>query len=166
MLTFSSPLRNSASAGDRQTISCHHQRETDRQSAVINTNLRWWDADNSQSSWLLVQRSGRRVAGRLTASASAECTECTYTIHQTHHPTLIDNDIIRCTECTYTIKHTTPPSLTTISLGHIWLNVDVAYCHRLISVVCLSRSGALQKQLTRSRFHLGCGVGWPQGTMC
>ena len=46
---------------------------------------------------------------------------------------------------------------------------DAAYSYRRSSVVCrsvrLSRSWALQKPLNRSRCHLGCGLGWVQGSM-
>jgi len=38
--------------------------------------------------------------------------------------------------------------------------IDVAYCYRQSSMVCLSQSWALQKSMNQSRCHLGCGFGW------
>jgi len=42
--------------------------------------------------------------------------------------------------------------------------IDVAYCYRWNSVICLSRLWAMQKWLNRSRCHSGYGLEWAQGT--
>jgi len=52
-------------------------------------------------------------------------------------------------------------------LHHSTTYIDVAYCYRSSSVVCLSvcHTWALQKRLDWSRCPLGWGLRWAQGTM-
>jgi len=39
-------------------------------------------------------------------------------------------------------------------------SIDAAYCNRCRVSVCVGHTRALQKQLNRSRYHLGA-TGWP-----
>ena len=52
---------------------------------------------------------------------------------------------------------------------HHTMYADAAYCYRPSSMVCLSvcHNHKLCNQLNQSRYwyHLGCGLGWAQGTM-